>query len=165
MAQGSFKVNVQDTTAPTFTAFPGNQTLIAANINGAVLDLGSPTIEAKDDGPDGPDDEVSPPVDISCTIGGSDANGYLIAIGQTVAVECTATDNSQYPSPNSSVASFDVFVGLDLSCVARVRATAPHVGALQHSQAGLHHSAQVRSALLRGGCASPRTWPAGYAWS
>jgi hypothetical protein len=115
-AQGSFKVNVQDTTAPVFTAFPGNQTLIAANINGAVLDLGSLTIEAKDYGPDGPDDEVSPPADISCKIGGSDADGYLIAIGQTVIVECTATDNSQYPSPNSSTSSFDVFVTLDLSC-------------------------------------------------
>jgi hypothetical protein len=116
-AQGSFKINVQDTTAPTFTAFPGDQTLIAANINGAVLDLGSLTIEAKDYGPDGPDDEVSPPVDISCEIGGSDADGYLIAIGQTVTVDCTATDNSQYPSPNSSVSSFEVFVTLDLSCV------------------------------------------------
>jgi HYR domain len=117
-AQGSFKVNVQDTTAPTFTAFPGDQTLVAANINGAMLDLGSLTIEAKDYGPDGPDDEVSPPVAISCKIGTSDADGYLIAIGQTVAVECTATDNSQYPSPNSTVSSFNVFVGLDLSCVA-----------------------------------------------
>jgi hypothetical protein len=116
-AQGSFKVNVRDTTAPTFTAFPDDQTLIAANINGAVLDLGSLTIEAKDYGPDGPDDEVSPPVDISCKVGGSDAGGYLIAIGQTVIVECTATDNSQYPSPNSSASSFEVFVTLDLSCV------------------------------------------------
>ena len=117
-AEGSFKVNVQDTTAPTFTAFPGNQTLIAASISGAVLDLGSLTIEAKDYGPDGPDDEVSPPVDISCKIDGSDADGYLIAIGQTVVVECTATDNSQHPSPNRSLSSyFEVFVGLDLSCV------------------------------------------------
>jgi hypothetical protein len=116
-AQGSFKVNVRDTTAPTFTAFPGDQTLIAANINGAALDLGSLTIEAKDYGPDGPDDEVSPPVDISCKVGDSDADGYVIAIGQTVEVECTATDNSQYPSPNSTTSTFDVSVGLDLSCV------------------------------------------------
>ena len=116
---GSFKVNVQDTTAPVWTAFPGNQTLIAANINGAVLDLGSLTIAAKDYGPDGPDDEVSPPVDISCKIGSSDADGYLIAIGQTVTVSCTANDNSQYPSPNTSAESmFEVLVTLDLSCVA-----------------------------------------------
>jgi hypothetical protein len=118
-AQGSFKVNVQDTTAPVFTAFPGNQTLIAANIDGAVLDLGALTIEARDHGPDGPDDEVSPPVDISCQIGGSDADGYLIAIGQTVTVSCTATDQSQHPSPNTSAAStFNVLVTLDLSCAA-----------------------------------------------
>jgi hypothetical protein len=117
-AQGSFKVNVRDTTAPTFTAFPGDQTLIAANINGATLDLGSLTIEAKDYGPDGPDDDDSPPVDISCKVGTSDADGYVIAIGQTVAVECTATDNSQYPSANSTTSSFNVSVGLDLSCVA-----------------------------------------------
>jgi hypothetical protein len=118
-AQGSFKVNVQDTTAPVFTAFPDNQTLIAANINGAVLNLGSLTIEAKDYGPDGPDDEVSPPVDISCKIGSSDADGYLIAIGQTVVVSCTATDQSQHPSSNTSAPStFSVFVTLDLSCVA-----------------------------------------------
>jgi hypothetical protein len=118
-AQGSFKVNVQDTTAPVFTAFPGNQTLIAANINGAVLNLGSLTVEAKDYGPDGPDDEVSPPVNISCKIGSSDADGYLVAIGQTVVVSCTATDQSQHPSPNTSAPStFSVFVTLDLSCVA-----------------------------------------------
>jgi hypothetical protein len=117
-AQGSFKVNVQDTTAPAFTAFPGDQTLIAANINGAVLDLGSLTIEAKDYGPDGPDDEVSPPVGISCKIGSSDADGYLIAIGQTVTVDCTATDKSQHPSPNTNTSSFEVFVTLDLSCAA-----------------------------------------------
>jgi hypothetical protein len=118
-AQGSFKVNVQDTTAPVFSAFPGNQTLIAADINGAVLNLGSLAIEAKDYGPDGPDDEVSPPVDISCKIGSSDADGYLIAIGQTVTVSCTATDHSQHPTPNTSAASFfNVFVTLDLSCVA-----------------------------------------------
>jgi hypothetical protein len=116
-AQGSFKVNVRDTTAPTFTAFPGDQSLIATSISGAALDLGSLTIEAKDYGPDGPDDEVSPPVDISCKVGTSDADGYVIAIGQTVTVECTATDNSQYPSPNSTTSSFDVSVGLDLSCV------------------------------------------------
>jgi hypothetical protein len=117
-AQGSFKVIVQDTTAPVFTAFPGNQTLIAANINGTALDLGSLTIEAKDYGPDGPDDEVSPPVDISCEIGDADADGHLIAIGQTVVVECTATDDSQHPTPNSSVSTFEVSVTLDLSCVA-----------------------------------------------
>lgn len=118
-AQGSFKVKVQDTTAPVLTTFPGNQTLIAANINGAVLDLGTLTMEAKDYGPDGPDDEVSPPVQISCKIGSSDADGYQIAVGQTVTVSCTATDNSQFPSPNTSAASvFDVLVTLDLSCVA-----------------------------------------------
>jgi hypothetical protein len=115
--QKSFKVNVQDTTDPTFTAFPGNQSLIATSITGAALDLGSLTIEAKDYGPDGPDDEVSPPVSISCKVGTSDADGYVISIGQTVTVECTATDNSQYPSPNSTTSSFDVSVGLDLSCV------------------------------------------------
>ncbi|HEY9504429.1 MAG TPA: HYR domain-containing protein [Gemmatimonadales bacterium] len=116
-AEDSFKVNVQDTTAPTFTTFPDDQSLIATSIAGAALDLGSLTIEAKDYGPDGPDDEVSPPVDISCKVGDSDADGYVIAIGQTVEVECTATDNSQYPSPNSTTSTFDVSVGLDLSCV------------------------------------------------
>ena len=106
-ASGSFKIKVQDTTAPSFTAFPTNQSLIAADINGAVLDLSSLTITAADFG------NVSPPVSISCQIGSSDADGYLIAIGTTVTVSCTATDASQYPSPNASAAqTFDVFVGL-----------------------------------------------------
>ncbi len=116
--QGSFKIKVRDTTAPVFTVFPGNQTLIAANISGAVLDLGSLGIEAKDYGPGGANGEVSPPVDIACMIGLDDADGYLIAIGQTVTVACTATDNSEHPSPNTSAPSyFDVEVTLNVACV------------------------------------------------
>jgi hypothetical protein len=75
-----------------------------------VLDLGSLVITAADV------NDVSPPVIISCKIGSDEADGYQIAIGMTVTVSCTATDNSVHPSPNTSVAStFKVFVGLNVS--------------------------------------------------
>ena len=128
-AQGSFKITVEDTTAPVFTAFPGNQSLIAANINGAALDLSDYTISAEDKGPGGEAGDVSGPVTVSCKIGGANADGYQIAIGQTATVSCTAIDSSTHPSANTSAAStFDVSVGLDVAGVgflAPLRMSAP----------------------------------------
>ncbi len=115
-ATDSFKITVQDTTAPVFTAFPGDQTLIATDINGLALDLSAFTITAEDQGPNGEPGDVSGPVTITCEIDGMPADGFQIAIGQTATVSCTATDSSEHPEPNTSdPQTFDVFVGLDLT--------------------------------------------------
>jgi HYR domain len=108
-ASGSFNVKVQDTTAPVFSGVPsGVTTLIAANINGAQLDIAALGISAADVG------DVSPPVTIDCT----PADETTLAIGSTTTVSCTASDNSQYPSPNTSdPVEFTVFVTLDVSGV------------------------------------------------
>lgn len=128
-SDGDFYIYVQDTTAPVFTAIPTAETLVAADINGAAIDLSALTITAKDWNADGvvADGEVSPPVTVSCVVGTEDADGFLVALGQTVTVSCTATDSASYrapveegqtapAAPNVSAAStFDVLVGLDLS--------------------------------------------------
>lgn len=123
--EGSFNVYVHDTTAPQFTEFPEDSTIIATDIDGAVLSLDDFTMTAKDWGTDGEDaGEISPPVTIACTIEGDDADGYQIALGETVTVSCRATDSADYKAPtywgntlqNTSAAkTFEVFVGLDLS--------------------------------------------------
>lgn len=101
-AEGDFSITVVDTTPAVFTSFPtGTLTLIAANLNGAVLDLNSLGIAVADVG------HVSEPSTFTC-----DYDGSAIPIGGTLTVSCTASDaigNTGVPS------SFDVFVGLDLS--------------------------------------------------
>jgi hypothetical protein len=88
-ANGSFEIRVRDTTAPVFSGVPaGDVVLIAANINGATLDIASLGISAADVG------GVSPPATISCT----------------------AADASAHPSPNTSApVSFTVRVTLNVS--------------------------------------------------
>lgn len=103
-AEGSFKITVVDTTPPEFTDFPGNQELIAANINGAVLDFKSLVIAAEDW------NRVSEPANIECDY----TDGTWHAIGSTTTVSCTATDarnNKSLPR------TFDIFVTLDLSSI------------------------------------------------
>jgi hypothetical protein len=109
-AEGSFKITVVDTTPPVFTSFPDNQTLIAANINGAVLDLESLGIMAEDKGPNGEPGDISPDVTWSCDY----VPGTWLEIGSTTTVACTATDGR---GNESAPSTFDVFVTLDLSAM------------------------------------------------
>jgi hypothetical protein len=101
--QGSFKVTVVDTTPAYFTSFPTSTVnLIAANINGAVLDVSALGITVADVG------NVSEPSTFDCDY----VAGTVLGIGSTTTVECTAKDaigNESAPS------SFDVFVGLNVS--------------------------------------------------
>lgn len=103
-AEGSFTIRVVDTTPPYFTSFPGDQTLIAANIHGAVLDLESLGIDAEDW------NNVSEPVTVACDY----VAGSWLPIGSTTTVSCTATDAR---GNESDPGSFDVFVTLDLTGV------------------------------------------------
>jgi hypothetical protein len=101
--QGSFKVTVVDTTPAYFTSFPtGTVNLIAADINGAVLDVDALGITVADVG------NVSEPSTFDCDY----VTGIVLGIGSTTPVNCTAKDaigNESAPS------SFDVFVGLNVS--------------------------------------------------
>lgn len=123
-ASDHFHVYVQDTTPPEFTAFPPDVTeIVATDIHGYALDLSEFTITAADHGSLGPAaGEISPPVDVACTVGGAPAEGFQIAIGQTATVTCTATDRAEYrapeettPAPNATTRTFDVHVTLDVS--------------------------------------------------
>jgi hypothetical protein len=102
-ATGSFKVKVEDTTPAAFTSFPtGTINLVAADINGAVLDVSSLGITVADVG------GVSEPSTYECDY----VAGTALAIGSTTTVSCTAKDaigNESDPS------SFDVFVGLNVN--------------------------------------------------
>ncbi len=99
---GSFQVKVQDTTPAFFTSFPtGPITLIAANINGATLDLASLGITAEDVG------HVSEPSTVSCDY----VDGTVLAIGSTTTVSCTATD---HVGNESAPSTLDVFVSLNV---------------------------------------------------
>jgi hypothetical protein len=102
-ASGTFTVNVVDTTPAFFTSVPtGTIQLIAADINGATLDVGSLGIAVEDVG------RVSEPSTYDCDY----IAGTLLEIGSTTTVSCTATDaigNESDPS------TFDVFVGLDVA--------------------------------------------------
>ena len=98
---GSFKITVEDTTPAYFTSFPsGTITLIAANINGAVLDVPGLNITVADVG------GVSEPSTYSCDY----VSGTALAIGSTTTVSCTAKDAL---GNESAASSFDVFVGLN----------------------------------------------------
>jgi hypothetical protein len=102
MASTTFTVNVVDTTPAHFTSFPsGTVNLIAADINGATLDVGSLGISVEDV------DHVSEPSTYNCDY----VAGTALEIGSTTTVSCTATDaigNESGPS------TFDVFVGLNV---------------------------------------------------
>jgi len=99
---GSFQVTVHDTTPAFFTSFPtGTITLIAANINGATLDIASLGITAEDVG------HVSEPSTVSCDY----VDGTVLAIGSTTVVSCTATDHI---GNQSAPSTFDVFVSLNV---------------------------------------------------
>jgi hypothetical protein len=101
-ASGSFDVKVEDTTAPVFTAFPsGTVNLIAADINGAVLDVPGLGIAVADVG------GVSEPSTYACDY----VAGTALAIGSTTDVDCTATDAA---GNESAVSTFEVFVGLNV---------------------------------------------------
>jgi len=113
---GSFQVTVHDTTPAFFTSFPtGTINLVAANINGATLDVGSLGITAEDVG------HVSEPSTVSCDY----VDGTVLAIGSTTTVSCTATDHI---GNQSAPSTFDVFVGLNVSgsgFLTPLRMTAP----------------------------------------
>jgi hypothetical protein len=102
-ASGSFDVTVVDTTPAYFTSIPtGTINLVAADINGAVLDLDGLGITVADV------NNVSEPSTFSCDY----VAGTVLGIGSTTIVSCTAKDallNESDPS------TFDVFVGLNIS--------------------------------------------------
>jgi hypothetical protein len=100
---GSFKVTVVDTTPAQFTSFPtGTVSLIAADINGAVLDVSSLGITVEDVG------NVSEPATFACDY----VAGTVLEIGSTTTVSCTARDAI---GNESAASTFDVFVGLNVS--------------------------------------------------
>jgi len=113
---GSFHITVVDTTPAFFTSFPtGTVNLIAADINGATLDIASLGITVADVG------HVSEPSTFNCDY----IAGTVLEIGSTTTVSCTATDargNESVPS------TFDVFVGLNVNTtgfLTPLRMTAP----------------------------------------
>jgi hypothetical protein len=88
---GSFKIDVVDTTRPTLSGMPGDQSLTTSNPAGAALAYTPPTAS----------DIVDAHPAVSC----APASGGLAPIGTTT-VTCTATD----ASGNSRSASFTVSV-------------------------------------------------------
>lgn len=102
-ASGTFSVEVVDTTPAHFTNFPtGTINLIAADINGAALDIESLGITVADVG------GVSEPSTFSCDY----STGTVLGIGTTTTVSCTATDAI---GNESDAGAFDVFVGLNVN--------------------------------------------------
>lgn len=113
---GSFHITIVDTTPAYFTSFPTSTiTLIAADIHGATLDLGSLGIAVADV------NHVSEPSTFGCDY----TAGTVLPIGSTTTVSCTAKDargNESAPS------TFDVFIGLNVDgtgFLAPLRMTAP----------------------------------------
>lgn len=103
-ASGSFKITVVDTTPAFFTSFPtGTISLIAADINGAVLDIDGLGITVEDVG------NVSEPSTFECDY----VAGTALGIGSTTTVSCTAKDAIGNESDPAS--TFDVFVGLNVN--------------------------------------------------
>jgi hypothetical protein len=90
-ASGSFKVTIVDTTAPSLTGMPSNQSLTTANPAGATLTYAMP----------GATDTVDATPDVAC----APASGAAIPVGDTT-VTCTATDNTG----NTASAAFTVSV-------------------------------------------------------
>ena len=99
----SFDVTVVDTTPAYFTSFPtGTVNLIAADINGAVLDIDALGITVEDVG------NVSEPSTFACDYVAS----TVLALGSTTTISCTAKDAINNESDPSN---FDVFVGLNVN--------------------------------------------------
>jgi hypothetical protein len=94
--QGTFKINVVDTTRPSLSGMPGDRSLTTANPAGAALVYTPPTAS----------DVVDAHPAVSC----APASGGLAPVGTTT-VTCTATD----ASGNSRSASFTVSVTLSVS--------------------------------------------------
>jgi hypothetical protein len=102
-----FNVTVEDTTPPEFDEFPADQTLIAADINGAVLNFATLTITAED-AVTAADDII-----ISCEYSSEPADlDSVVGIGSTRTVVCTATDEA---GNKSDPQSFGVTVTLDVA--------------------------------------------------
>ena len=102
-ATGSFDIEVEDTTPAYFAFFPTETVkLVAADINGAVLDLDALNITVEDVG------NVSEPSTFSCDY----VAGTALPIGSTTDVDCTATDAI---GNESAIHTFQVHVGLNVS--------------------------------------------------
>jgi hypothetical protein len=102
VASGTFTVEVVDTTPARFTSFPtGTVSLVAADINGATLDLESLGIAVEDMG------HVSEPATYDCDY----VAGTVLEIGSTTTVSCTASDAR---GNTSEASTFGVFVGLNV---------------------------------------------------
>src|SRR5207249_9719397 len=93
----TFKVIVQDTTAPIISNVPANITATATSTAGATVSYTLPTAS----------DIVDGSVSVSC----SRASGSTFALATTI-VTCTATD----AHGNKATASFSVTVAYSLSC-------------------------------------------------
>ena len=95
LASGNFTVKVQDTTAPSISGMPSNQTVVATGVTGgAAVSWTAPT--------------ASDLVDGSVTVVCSPVSGTIFALGTTT-VTCSATD----VAGNKATASFTVSVRYD----------------------------------------------------
>jgi hypothetical protein len=97
-ANGSFKVTVVDTTAPTLSGMPSDLSLVTNDSAGAAISYTPPTAS----------DVVDPNASVSCT----PASGSVVAVGYTE-IECTASD----ANGNSVTKTFGVSVHLNAAPV------------------------------------------------
>jgi hypothetical protein len=97
-ASGSFTVTVVDTTPPTMSAMPADQSLVTNDPGGATVSYAPPTAS----------DIVDPNASVSCT----PASGSVVPVGYTE-ISCTATD----ASGNSVTKHFGVSVHLNAAPV------------------------------------------------
>src|SRR5262249_40887104 len=88
-----FHVTVQDTTPPSMTGVPSNQTVTTGNASGAVVNYTTPSAS----------DLVDGPVAVTC----NPASGWTFRVGTTT-VTCSATDTAG----NTTTKSFTVTVVL-----------------------------------------------------
>jgi HYR domain-containing protein len=95
---GSFRVTVVDTTAPTLSAMPADQSLVTNDPAGAAVSYTPPTAA----------DTVDPNASVSCT----PASGSVVPVGYTE-IRCTASD----ASGNSVTKTFGVTVHLNAAPV------------------------------------------------
>ncbi len=147
----TFTVTVRDTTAPTLSNMPGNQTLTATSRNGAVATWTAPAAT----------DLVDPNATISC----SAASGATFGLGTTT-VSCTASDADD----NTSVAkTFTVNVSYSAtgalqpinsngSSVFKLGSTVPVKFQLTNASAGITNAvASIKTAKLSGGVPGAET--------
>jgi HYR domain len=113
-ASGAFSVEVVDTTAPVFTVTQGDITASPSNASGVSVAF---TLAAEDF------NNVSEPVDITCSANGSPvSSGDTFGIGTTT-VSCTATDQQG----NSAGTQFNVTVNTSIVWLAPSDNGTPHV--------------------------------------